>query len=117
MRWLLAGKKVLWGVSYGEAVNGEPVHQHEEASPTEGVQVMVTKQEEIREGRKELISFYMLGDYWNDLTPEQKDLVKICADHIEERESDMGVVIKGETLGASHPQFADYFTVERLIDE
>ena len=27
-----------------------------------------------------------------------------------------GVVIKGNTLGSSHPHLADYFTVESLID-
>ena len=28
-----------------------------------------------------------------------------------------GVVIKGYSLGASHPHFADYFTVEPLIKD
>lgn len=58
-----------------------------------------TKRGEIREGTNQLIAFYMLGDYWNDLTPEQRDLVEVCTDHIVARESDMGVALKADKNG------------------
>lgn len=38
-------------------------------------------------------------------------------DCLMKRLTSLGVVIKGQSLGASHPHLASYFTVESLIKE
>ncbi len=46
-----------------------------------------------------------------------------CSSDIEdykclmENLTEIGVVLKGESLGASHPHLADYYTVESLVEE
>jgi len=60
----------------------------------------VTRQEKIREG---LERFYEAGN----LTP-----VNVLF-FLERR----GVVLKGKSLGSSHPHLAAYYTIESLVEE
>ena len=69
----------------------------------------MTKQEEIREGIYRII---IKHDYSPlEQFDWERDLVKQIVEYLRSQ----SVVIKGESLGFSHPHLASYFTVEPLI--
>ncbi len=72
----------------------------------------MTKQEEIREGFAAHLLSYMIPHYKNN--PE---LVKLIIDELFAFFHSQDVVIRGESLGASHPHLADYLTVENLVEK
>ena len=63
----------------------------------------MTKQEKLREVDKVLI--LATGKTGAQLDKVKRDL------------SDLGVVIRGESLGRTHPHLASYYIVESLIDK
>ena len=71
------------------------------------------KREEI--GRKVFLLFI---DYSKRLKGEGEDF-PAAPFHVELLRllDEEGVVIKGNSLGGSHPHLASYFTVENLVDE
>ena len=78
----------------------------------------MTKQEEIREEIALKYLQWKENDTTLQLNTTDKFLRSECfdfADEVMEQEHSQGIVIRGETLGFSHPHFAEYYTVKPLI--
>ncbi len=73
-----------------------------------------TKQEEIREG---LIKFFTPPNTTFKDEPILEENIKEVVKQLLEHLASKGIVIKGSSLGASHPHLSDYFTVESLIGD
>ena len=67
----------------------------------------MTKREEIMGGIEVILRRSVIESFQNGLASKQ------ILDYLHSQ----GVVIKGETLGGSHPHLANYFTVEPLVKE
>ena len=72
----------------------------------------MSKQKEIREGIYRLLIEQDCENEFQRFDWERKMPAKIL-DYLHSQ----GVVIKGCSLGGSHPHLADYYTIESLIEE
>ena len=73
----------------------------------------MTEQEEIREGFEDI----WCEDCGYHASPEICSPCKVKIEKLFSYLHSQGVVIKGQSLGGSHPHLASYFTVESLIKE
>ena len=82
----------------------------------------MTKREEIREGIAKLVHHWHIGgsERWEDNDEEHwqgpmRWQYYEAADKLIPYLHSQGVVIRGSSIGASHPHLVNYFTVEPLI--
>ena len=75
----------------------------------------MTKQEEINEGiRSVLVRLLENAEYIS--SPVELSLhIEWGVKEIKSKLHSQGVVLRGESLGGSHPHLADYYAVETLI--
>ena len=77
----------------------------------------MSKQESIREGIAKIV--FSNGDFddakvfWGN--EKRKEHYRWMADELLTYLHSQDVVIKGQSLGSSHPHLADYYTVEDLV--
>ncbi len=71
----------------------------------------MTTKEEIREGLYTLIIHHPEFKTWEEMFDWERELPKLITNYLHSQ----GVVIRGESLGFSHPHLSAYFTTEPLI--